>query len=68
MLSDSSSEVTLLCQSHFEKHLMPMIGPSSTNKTEVHSLFKLTAANDGQLSVSIYDELEIILGGSRCQR
>ena len=67
-LSYSGSEVMLLCQSQFEKYLKSIISPSGTNKTETHSLFKLTAANNGQLSISMYVKLHMYFWDLMCQR
>ena len=62
-LLDLSSEDMLLHQSHFVKYLKPIISQSSSNETEAHSLFKLTAAADGQLPVSRYIKLGIYFLG-----
>ena len=53
------SEVTLLRQSYFEKHLLPKIQVATSEKAEAHQLFHLTVANDGQLPVKMYMELDI---------
>ena len=49
-----------------QKYLKPIISPSSTSKTEASSLFKLTAANDGQLPIIIYVKLDIEFLGLKC--
>ena len=46
---DSGSEVSLICYSYFKKHLLPKIEAPTGEKSEAHTLFNLTAANDGQL-------------------
>ena len=58
-LLDLGSEVMLLRQSYFEKHLLPKIQVVTSEKAEAHQLFHLTIANDGQLPVKIYTELDI---------
>ena len=58
-LLDLGSEVTLLRQSYFEQHLLPKIQVVTGEKTEAHQLFHLTVANDGQLPVKMYTELDI---------
>ena len=55
-LLDSSSEVTLLQQSYFNKHIMPKINPAMGEKANAHNLFKLTVANDGQMPIKMYTE------------
>ena len=50
-LLDSGSEVMLLRQSYFEKHLLPKIQAIASEKAEAHQLFHLTVANDGQFPV-----------------
>ena len=62
-LLDSGSEVMLLMPSHFEKHLLPKIQVVTSEKAEAHQLFHLTVANDGQLLVKMYTELDIIFLG-----
>ena len=61
-LLDSGSEVTLLRQSYFEKHL-PKIQVATSEKAHAHQLFHLTVTNDGQLPVKMYTELDINLLG-----
>ena len=46
--------MTLQCQWYFEKHLKSVVSPTSDKKGKPHSLFRLTAANDGQLPISKY--------------
>ena len=57
-LLDSGSEVMLLRQSYFE-HLLPKIQVAMSEKAKAYQLFNLMVANDGQLSVKIYMELDI---------
>ena len=58
-LLDSGSEVTLLRQSYFEKHLLPKIQVATSEKAKAHQLFHLMVVNDGQLPVKMYTELVI---------
>ena len=53
-LIDSGSQVTLICQSYFEREILPHIIPSSREKAEAHQLFQLTAANNEMLFMSMY--------------
>ena len=58
-LLDLGSDVMLLRQAYFEKHLLPKIQAATGEKAESHQLFHLTIANDGQLPVKMYTKLEI---------
>ena len=58
-LLDLGSDVMLLRQSYFEKHLLPKIQGMTGEKAEAHQLFYLTVTNDGQLPVKMYTELDI---------
>ena len=49
----------LLHQSFVDENLNPVVSPSIKEKGEDHSLLRLNAANDGQLPVSMYIELDI---------
>ena len=62
-LLDSGSQITLTCQSIFEQEILPHIQPSNGEKAEGHQLFKLTAANNGKLPVSMYVELDLDFWG-----
>ena len=53
------SEVMLLRQSYFDQHLLPKIKVVTSEKAKAHQLFNLTVANDGQLPVKLYTELDI---------
>ena len=57
-LLDSGSEVMLLRQSYFEKHLLPKIQVATSEKADAHQLFHLMVTNDGQLPVKMYLELD----------
>ena len=52
------SEVMLLRQFYFEKHLLPKIQVVTSEKAKVHQWFHLTVTNDGQLPVKMYTELD----------
>ena len=58
-LLDSGSEVLLIHYSHFKEHLLPKIEDPIGEKSEVHILFNLTAANDGQLPIKKYIALDV---------
>ena len=59
-LLDLGSDVMLLRQAYFEKHLLPKIQVAVTGeKAKAHQLFHLTVTNDGQLPVKMYTELDI---------
>ena len=58
-LLDSGSDVPLLRQSYFEKHLLPKIQVATSEKAKAHQLFHLMVANDGQLPVKMYTELDV---------
>ena len=58
-LLDLGSDVMLLRQSYFEKHLLPKIQVATSEKAKAHQLFHLTVANDGQLPVKMYTELDV---------
>ena len=59
-LLDSGIEVSLICQSYFTEHLLPKIEtPPKGEKAGANILFSLTVANDGQLPMKTYIELDI---------
>ena len=58
-LLDLGSDVTLLRQAYFEKHLLPKIQEVTGEKAEAHQLFHLMVTNDGQLPVKMYTELDV---------
>ena len=62
-LLDSSSEVTLLWQSYFNKHILPKIKPAMSEKADTHTLFRLRVANDGQMPIRIYTEMDFTFLG-----
>ena len=58
-LLDSGSEVSLICHSYFKEHLLPKIETPMGEKSDGHIFFNLTVANDGQLPMKKYVELDI---------
>ena len=58
-LLDSGSEVTLLWQSYFEQHILPKVKLATGEKADAHSLFKLTVANDGQMTIKMYTKFDL---------
>ena len=62
-LLDSSSEVTLLWQSYFDRHILPKIKPATGEKANAHCLFKLTVANDGQMPIKMCTKLDLTFLG-----
>ena len=62
-LLDSGSEVTLFWQSYFNKHILPKIKPVMGEKANAHTLFRLAVANDGQMSIRMYTELDFTFLG-----
>ena len=65
-LLDSSSEVTLLWWSYFNKPILPKIKLATGEKADAHTLFRLTVANDGQMPIRMYTELDFTFWGSKC--
>ena len=66
-LLDLGSDVMLLRQAYFKKHLLPKIQEVTGEKAKAHQLFYLTVTNNAQLPVKMYTELDIISLGLRCQ-
>ena len=64
-LLDSGSQVTLICQSFFEQEILPHIEPLDGEKAKAH---QLTAANNGKLPVSMYEELDLDFWALLCQK
>ena len=62
-LMDSRSMVTLIQEGHFEKNILPILKSSLGELSEAHSLFKLSAANNGAMPVSRYFEANVNLLG-----
>ena len=58
-LLDSGSEVSLICHLYFKEHLLPRIETPMGEEADAHILFNLTAANEGQLPMKTYVELDI---------
>ena len=57
-LLDSGSKVSLICYSHFKEHLPKTEAPTG-EKSDAHILFNLTVANDGQLPMKKYVEIDV---------
>ena len=62
-LLDSGSKVTLLQQLYFDQYILPKIKLATGEKANAHCLFKLTAANDGQMPIKMYTELDLTFLG-----
>ena len=58
-LLDSGNEVSLICQPYFKEHLLPRIETPMGEKADAHMLFNVTVANDGQLPMRMYTELDV---------
>ena len=58
-LLDSGSDVTLIWQSYFGENLIYLVKVHSGGKSEAHTLFHLTVANDEQLPITKYIELDL---------
>ena len=67
-LLDSGSEVTLLWQSYFDQYILPKIKLATGEKANAHCLFKLTVANNGQMPIKMYTELDLTFLGWKCQK
>ena len=64
-LMDSGSMVILVQEGYFEKNILPMLKTLLGELSEAHSLFKLSAANNGVMLVSRYFEVDVNLLGFR---
>ena len=53
-LLDSGSNVTLIQQCYFDENIMHLVRAHSGEKSEAHTLFHLTVANDEQLPITKY--------------
>ena len=62
-LMDSGSMATLIWEGYFEKNILPLLKSSPGQLSEAHSLFRLSAANNGILLVPRYFEADIQLLG-----
>ena len=62
-LLDLGSMVTLIWEEYFEKNILPLLKTSPGELTEAHSLFRLSAANNGVVTVSRYFKADIKLLG-----
>ena len=64
-LMDLGSMVTLVREGYFEKNILPVLKTLPGELSEAHSLFKLSAANNGVMPVSRYFKADINLHGFR---
>ena len=62
-LLDSGSKVTLLQQSCFDQHILPKIKLATGEKADAHNLFRLMVANDRQMPIKMYTELDLTFLG-----
>ena len=67
-LLDSGSDVTFIWQSYFDENLMHLAKAHSGEKSEAHTLFHLTVANNEQLPISKYVELDLNFMGHMVPR
>ena len=58
-LLDSGSEESLIRYSYLKEHMLLKIETPMSEKSDAHVLFNLTAANDGQLPIKQYIELDV---------
>ena len=58
-LLDSGSDVTPIQQSYYDENLMHLVRAYSVEKSGVHTLFNLTVANDEQMPITKYVELDL---------
>ena len=62
-LLDSGSMVTLIQEGYFKKNILPLLKSFQGELTEAHSLFRLSASNNGVMPVLRYFEADINLLG-----
>ena len=62
-LLDSSSKVTLLWQLYFDQDILPKIKLATGDKADAHNLFELTVANDGQMPIKMYTDIDLTFLG-----
>ena len=48
---------------YFAQHILPKIKLATGEKADAHNLFKLTVANDGQMPIKMYTELDLTFWG-----
>ena len=56
---DPGTDVTLIWQSYFDENLMHLVKAHSDEKSEAHTLFHFMVANDEQLPITKYFELDL---------
>ena len=64
-LMDLGSMVTLVQEGYFWKNILPILKTSLGELSKTHSLFKLSAANNGVMLVSRYFKVDVNLLGFR---
>ena len=64
-LLNSGSMVTLICEGYFTKNIQPLLGKSPGKLAKAHSMFRLSAANNEVIPVSMYFEANVTLLGFR---
>ena len=60
---DSGSMVMLIREAYFNKHILPLLRGSVDELAEAHSLFRLSAANNQDMPVSKYFEVDVSILG-----
>ena len=60
-----SSMVTLIHETYFNKHILPLLHGTVEELAEAHSLFQLSAANNQDMPVSKYFEADVTILGFR---
>ena len=64
-LLDSGSMVTLICEVYFNKYILPILHGTAEELAEAHSLFRLSAANNQEMPVTVYFEADVSILGFR---
>ena len=64
-LLDSGSMVSLVQQSYFDQNIKPKLEPASGPEANLHNLFDLKGANEGDIPVTKYFEMDVIFLGLR---
>ena len=67
-LLDSSSEVTLINESYYKKHIEHRLLPSSGSYNNSHNLFSLRGVEEGHVPLSKHFECNIEVGGQLVHR
>ena len=67
-LLDSSSMVSLMQQTYFNRYFRPWLGPAEGAVAEAHNLFDFKSANGGGIHLSRYVELDVEFLGLKVPR